>query len=315
MSDKSAKEIRNLINLKPTTAFKIINNERVETEVENLLINDILEVRPGERIPIDCIIIEGQCQIDISALTGEAFPQNVTVSDELFSGSINLNSIIRVSVTNLSADSMLQKVIKIVEEASTETPKSQAIIEKYESSYVLAIFVTAILIALFAPLLFNIDQADASYKAIILLIVASPCAIMASVVPASLAAIAHGARHGLLIKGSYKLEELSRVKAICFDKTGTLTKGKPTVLKTVLADDFNETKFLSLIASLEFNSNHPLAKAVVDYTKQRNIERQPISNFIDLPGSGISGIINETEYFIGNLQFIKKYCQDSKSDL
>ena len=303
--EKSKKELSKLINLTPTTTTKIVNEKRIEVCIDDLQVGDIIEIKPGGRIPIDCTVVSGTSQIDNSALTGEAFSIDINIDDSLYSGAINLNSIITCHVDKLGVDSMLQKIVQVVKDSENKKPSAQVLIEKYENLYVIIIILLALFISIFASLLFGIDQSLATYKALVLLVVASPCAIMASVSSAVLATISHGAKNGVLIKGGLELEELSRIKAICFDKTGTLTNGTPLVTDIVLTSDIDISDFYSIVNNFEKKSTHPLANAVVNYTNNFDVKELLITDFLEIGGFGLQGLINKKLYKIGNHKHVE----------
>ncbi len=306
-TEKSHRELSKLIDLNPQTAYLVKGEERIEVKVETLKVGDLIEIKPGDRIPTDGTVTNGSTQIDNSSLTGEVFPINIKENDTILSGAINQTSIIHFRVDKLSTDSMLQKIIDIVENSKDEKPRTQVVLEKYEGMYVTIIILLAIIVWLATPLLFNIPLEVATYKALVILVVASPCAVMASIVPATIAAISTGAKNGILIKSGFKLEELSYVDAICFDKTGTITYGKPIVLEIVTIDKVKREEILGIVRGIEKNSNHPLAKSICNFIDTNNIEAKQVNDFKDDHGFGLSGIYNGTTYKIGKLEFVNEF--------
>lgn len=305
--NKSHKEISALMDLQPEEALLLSAGQEKKVHVSELIIGDHILVKPGERVPSDGKIVKGQTTIDEAAITGESMPVSKGTEDEIFAGTVNLNGSITVEITKLSNDTLFQKIIKLVQSAQSEKSPSQLFIERFEGRYVKVVLSVVALMMVLPHFLLGWSWTETFYRAMILLVVASPCALVASIMPATLAAISNGARHGILFKGGVHLENLSHLHAIAFDKTGTLTKGKPEVTDFVAVSDVSDVsaeEILAITASIERHSTHPLAQAIVNYaTEQLN---QPLSepNYIeDVPGWGVKAVIADEEWTIGKANF------------
>lgn len=306
--NKSHKEISALMDLQPEDALKITSNgKEVKVHISELIVGDHILVKAGERIPTDGIIIDGDTHIDQAAITGESIPVNKKINDEVFAGTVNLRGTITVEMTKPSDQTLFQKIIKLVQSAQSEKSPSQLFIEKFEGTYVKIVLI-AVLIMMFLPhYALGWSWTESFYRAMILLVVASPCALVASIMPATLAAISKGARHGILFKGGVHLENLGHLDAIALDKTGTLTKGKPEVTAVYVREDYTKEQFLHIVASIEKYSNHPLAQAIVRYSSKytKNPLVKPTSTE-DVSGWGVQGIIEGQQWQVGKADFVNK---------
>jgi Zn2+/Cd2+-exporting ATPase len=305
--NKSHKEISSLMELQPEEALLIANGIEKRIPVSELQIGDQILVKPGERIPSDGIITKGQTNIDEAAITGESIPVTKGDRAEVFAGTVNLTGAIMIKVTKGSSETLFQKIIELVQSAKSEKSPSQLFIEHFEGTYVKVVLIVVILMMFLPHFLLGWSWQEAFYRAMILLVVASPCALVASIMPATLSAISRGARHGILFKGGVHLENLSHLEAIAFDKTGTLTKGKPEVTEIVIKDGFNQESLLWKVASIENQSNHPLAQAIVKYTKSLISKDLTLPDSLeDLPGLGVKAELNGDHWKIGKADFAGK---------
>lgn len=304
--NKSHKEISALMDLQPEEALRILPNGMEEkVPVSKLEIGDFILIKPGERVPSDGMITEGLTNLDEAAITGESLPVSKTVKDEVFAGTVNLRGTITVEITKPSSETLFQKIINLVQTAQSEKSPSQLFIEKFESRYVKFVLIVVLLMMFMPHFLFGWDWTETFYRAMVLLVVASPCALMASIMPATLSAISNGARHGILFKGGIHLENLGNLKAIALDKTGTLTKGKPEVTDVIVRNDLTEEEFLYHIASVENYSNHPLATAIVRYAKAKiNKELVKPEGMEDIPGYGVQAFIGDVLWKVGKADFV-----------
>src|SRR5690606_18761686 len=225
----SEKEISSLMKLQPETAFRITNGKEEVVPISALQIGDHIIVRAGERIPADGYIVKGATSIDEAAITGESIPMEKRAGDEVLTGTVNLNGTLTIEVAKKASDSVFQKIIHLVQTAKSERSPSQLFIEKFEGTYVKVVLISATLMMFLPYYLLGWSWQDTFYRAMIFLVVASPCALVASILPATLSAISNGARKGILVKGGVHLENLSTIRAIAVDKTGTITNGKPIV--------------------------------------------------------------------------------------
>ncbi|MBO1627245.1 heavy metal translocating P-type ATPase [Bacillus arachidis] len=302
---KSQKEISALLDLQPEEALRISHGTEERIPVGQLEIDDIILIKPGERVPADGTIHSGETNIDEAAITGEPIPNEKRLGDEVFAGTVNLRGAIEVKITKRSDQTLFQKIIRLVQNAQSEKSPSQLFIERFEGTYVKGVLIIVALMLFVPHFILDWSWNETFYRAMILLVVASPCALVASITPAILSAISNGARSGILFKGGIHLERLASVKAIAFDKTGTLTQGKPTVTNVYVRDEISEKEVLYITASIESHSTHPLAEAIVKYAKHAyDITLTKPESVEDVTGFGLKGILENTAYKIGKADFI-----------
>ncbi|MFB5198433.1 heavy metal translocating P-type ATPase [Neobacillus sp. KR4-4] len=305
--NKSHKEISSLMKLQPEEAFLISDGSEKRVPVSMLHIGDLILIKPGERIPSDGMIIKGQTNIDEAAITGESMPVSKGDKEEVFAGTVNMTGSITVQVTKASHDTLFQKIIQLVQSAQSEKSPSQLFIERFEGTYVKLVLSVVFLMFFLPHFILGWSWQESFYRAMILLVVASPCALVASIMPATLSAISNGARRGILVKGGIHLENLSHLGAIAFDKTGTLTKGNPEVTEVIVKDGFDKDALIWKAASIESHSNHPLATAIVKYVKSNlNKELLHPDSLEDIPGWGVKATINGENWKIGKAAFVNQ---------
>ncbi|MEK4026074.1 heavy metal translocating P-type ATPase [Sporosarcina sp. FSL W7-1283] len=303
--NKSHKEISSLMEMQPEEAW-LITEDGSEQKVPtaSLSLGAVLLVKPGERIPVDGQVLSGITSVDMSAINGESIPVTKQENDELFAGTVNISGAIRMTMTKPSSETLFQKIIAMVQNAQSEKSPSQQFIERFEGTYV-KIVLAAVVIMMFLPhFLLNWDWTTTFYRAIVLLVVASPCALMAAIMPATLAAVSNGAKRGVLFKGGVHLEHLSSLNAFAFDKTGTLTTGKPVVMDFIVRKDTNPKEALALFAGVESLSNHPLAKAIIQYANEQEVIPERNLHIEDVPGYGIKAETDNGMIRIGNPRFV-----------
>ncbi|WP_079523634.1 heavy metal translocating P-type ATPase [Solibacillus isronensis] len=303
--NKNNREISSLMELQPEEAWLVRGGfEPIKVSVKDLKINDHILVKPGERIPADGEIFKGVSTVDEAAITGESMPITKNVGNEVFAGTVNLNSVLTVKVTKPSSETLFQKIITLVQSAHSEKSPSQQFIERFESVYVKAVLL-AVAVMMFLPhYLLGWDWTTTLYRAMVLLVVASPCALVASIMPATLSAISNGARNGILVKGGVHLEHLSAIRVLAVDKTGTLTQGTPVVTDFIVREDLDKQQTLALIAGIEGQSNHPLAQAINAFAKKENVITPHSITIEDIPGYGMKAQFNEQSYLIGKPDFV-----------
>jgi Cd2+/Zn2+-exporting ATPase len=301
---RTERDIRSLMSLTPDTARVMLHGEEQEIPIEKLQVGDMVLVKPGELIPTDAIITEGYSTLNEAPITGESLPVEKTVGNEVFAGTINGNGALKLKVHQPPESSLIQRVIQLVKQAQTEAPPSQLFIERFERGYAQIIVLAGILVAIVPPVLLNWDWETTIYRALIFLVVASPCALMASIMPTLLSGIANGARQGILFKTGAQLEMIGRVKAIAFDKTGTLTTGKLQVVQIIPATRQSERRVLQMAAALEAYSEHPIGQAIVQAAQQQQLELPPVTNVKAEVGQGISGEVEGRAVLVGKAPFI-----------
>ena len=300
---RTERSIQGLMSLTSDTARKLVDGQEQIVSVAELQIGDRVLVKPGELIPTDGIVIEGFSELDRSSITGESIPVETTVGDEVFAGTINGNGVLKIQIDRSPESSLIQRVIRLVEQAQTETPPSQQFIERFERGYAKAIVLLGILLGTLPPFLLGWTWEETVYRALIFLVVASPCALMAATMPALLSGIANGARHGILFKNAAQLEAIGQVKAIAFDKTGTLTTGKPQVVQVMAVE--NTDRLLQVAAAIESMSEHPIGAAIVRAAQKQGGEWTEAVNIQAQTGRGITGEVEGKIAVVGKAAFVQ----------
>lgn len=302
--NKSHKEISALMDMQPEEAWLVQQDGSLtRVKVDTLQIGDIVMIKPGERVPTDGHIVEGATSIDEAAITGESIPVSKFVGDEIFAGTVNMTGAIQMEMTKPSSESLFQKIIDLVQSAQSEKSPSQQFIERFEGTYVKVVLLAVALMMFLPHFLLDWSWNTTFYRAMVLLVVASPCALVASIMPATLSAISNGARNGVLFKGGLHIEHLSVLKAVAFDKTGTLTQGKPVVTDFIVRPHEDSKQMLSMLAGIEHNSNHPLAVAITTYAKAQHVSFTKAA-IQDIPGYGLEATIDNTHYKVGKMDFV-----------
>ena len=302
---RTERSIRSLMSLTADTARVVLYGDEREVAINKLEIGDRILVKPGEIVPTDAIIIEGFSSLNQASITGESMPVEKTTGDEVYAGTINGFGALQLEVHKTPESSLIQRVIRLVQQAQTEAPPSQMFVEKFERGYARLIVVLGLLLAILPPFILGWNWEDTIYRALIFLVVASPCALMASIMPALLSGIANGAKQGILFKSGAQLEIIGKVRAIAFDKTGTLTTGKPQVVQIVPAAGYTETEVLQLAAALEVYSEHAIALAIVQAAQQQQLALPTATVVQAKVGQGIIGKINNQIIAIGKAEFVE----------
>ncbi|MEH2075700.1 MAG: heavy metal translocating P-type ATPase [Nostoc sp.] len=302
---RTERSIRSLMSLTSDTARVLLQGREEEIPISQLKVGDEIVVKPGELIPTDGIILSGYSTLNQAAITGESLPVEKTVGAEVFAGTLNGYGALQIKVHKPAQSSLIQRVIRLVEQAQTEAPPSQEFIDRFEKGYAKVIVVAGILLATLPPFLWGWDWETTIYRALTFLVVASPCALMAAIMPTLLSGIANGARQGILFKNGAQLEKIGKVRAIAFDKTGTLTTGQLQVFQVISVGEYTQADVLKAAASVESYSEHPIGKAIVqaagDLDLVGAIQVQAI------PGQGIVGIAQEQQVIVGNAVFVQQY--------
>lgn len=307
---KSRNAINNLLELRPSQGLRR-NEDGTEEEVpvEELNIGDIIIVKPGEHIPIDGTIKKGQTTVDQSTITGESMPVSREAGDSVFAATLNENGVIEIKVTKKATDTTVSKIIELVESAQQSKAKTQRFLENFEPRYAVTVVVAVILLILVPWLGFGREFDPTFYRAITVLVVASPCALIISTPASIISAIANGAKNGILFKGGSYVEQTVGIDTIAFDKTGTLTQGKPVVTDLLFfdpaasefsTDEHHIEHLLGIAAGCELHSEHHLAEAIVQKAKEQKIDPFPIKNMQATPGKGVRAEWNNTPVAIGN---------------
>lgn len=300
---KTSDAIRKLINLAPKTATVIREGRKMEVDLEEIAVGDIIEIKPGGSIPVDGVIVEGSSSIDQSSITGESIPVEKTVGNNVVSGTINKNGYLKMKATKVGDNTTLSQIIKLVEEASNSKAPISKIADKVSSVFVPVVISIAILTVVIW-LIVGQSFEFALTMGIAVLVISCPCALGLATPVAIMVGTGKGAENGILIKSAESLERLHLVDTVVFDKTGTITEGKPKV--TDIVSNLTQKEFLKIAGSLEKNSEHPLAEAVLEKVKEESIELLEVTKFIVISGRGVKGKIDGIEYIGGNILFMKE---------
>ncbi|WP_404452059.1 cadmium-translocating P-type ATPase [Virgibacillus necropolis] len=302
--EQTRKSIRNLMDLAPSEAWIKVSSELVKKPVEEVSVGQIVVIKPGDRIPLDGEIIQGETSVNQAPITGESIPVDKLIGDTVYAGTINESGSIEIKVTKLVEDTTISKIIHLVEEAQEQKAPTQAFIDKFASIYTPIVFVLAIVVIVLPPLLGLGTWGEWVYKGLALLVVACPCALVISTPVAIVSAIGNAAKNGVLIKGGTFLEKAGAINAIAFDKTGTLTEGKPTV-SDVEALTTSADELISLALTLEDYSTHPIAKTIVEYAKDNGVQVKKGELFKNIVGKGVQATINGEVHYAGNLKLFE----------
>ena len=298
--NKARQSISQLMDIAPPTAIIRKDGKLVEVDTEHIQINDVLIVKPGQKIAMDGVVLKGTSAVNQASITGESMPVMKSIEDEVFAGTLNEEGSLEVKVTKRVEDTTIAKIIHLVEEAQAEKAPSQKFVDKFAKYYTPAIIMIAILVAILPPL-FGADWQPWIYQGLAVLVVGCPCALVVSTPVAIVTAIGNAAKQGVLIKGGIHLEEIGRLQAIAFDKTGTLTKGYPEVshVEAVIPKEF-----LQKVMSIETYSQHPLAQAIVRYGAKEHIHDVEVEHFHSVTGKGAEGVVEGTKWSVGSVSWI-----------
>ena len=305
--DKTSSAIKKLMGLQPKNARVVRNGKEMDVPLSDLLRNDFVIVRPGEKIPVDGVITEGNTSIDESMITGESIPVDKKVEDKVIGGTINKNGSITFKATAIGKDTVISQIIKMVEQAQGSKAPIQSLADKIASVFVPTVIGIALVTFLIWYFAAGAVFTYAMINFIAVLVIACPCALGLATPTAIMVGTGVGASNGILIKNAESLERAHKIKSVVLDKTGTITEGKPSVTDIIKLNGYDEQKLVQLTASIENKSEHPLGMAIVDYAKGKNISLSIVEGFNSLTGLGLTAVVDGQAVAIGNLTMMKEY--------
>lgn len=300
---RARRAIQSLLELTPDTALVKRGDQIQELRVEEIKVGETVVVKSGARVPLDGVVTSGESAINQAPITGESMPVEKKSGDTVFAGTINGEGALEVKVTKGHTDTTLAKIIKLVGEAQGQKAPSQRFVDRFAKVYTPAVFAVAILVLLSGPLLFHGEWMTWIYRALVLLVIACPCALVISTPVSIVSGLTAMARRGVLIKGGVFLEEVGKLKALAVDKTGTITEGKPRVQQVIPWNGKSEEEILRVAAAIDTHSEHPLAQAVVKFAEEKKIQFPRSENYQSKTGRGAEAQIDGHLYFVGNHRF------------
>ena len=317
--DRSRNAIKALLKLRPNEATAIRNGKEERVPISDLRIDDHVIVLPGESIAADGVIVNGQSAVNQASITGESVPVDKEAGDIVFAGTMNGSGALEVRVTRLASNSTLSRIIQMVETAQHQRARTQYLLETFESYYAVGVIIATFGLIVIPWFVLGHEFYSSFYRAMVILVVASPCALIISTPASILSAIANGARRGILYKGGAYLERMAEVKAVAFDKTGTLTQGKMKLTDIYVSktnpDNVTESPLLALSAALEGRSEHPIAKAVVNEATERRVNVPAMTHFVSMPGRGVHAKVEGYLTWIGGFRMFEEHGETIPDDV
>ena len=308
---RARRAVEALLDLAPPSVRVLENGAVVERAPADVTVGTLFAVRPGDRIPLDGEVVRGVSDVNQAPITGESILATKQPGDPVFAGTINGHGALEVTSTKPAGDTTLAHIIRLVGEAQSRRAPSELWVERFARVYTPAVFATAVIVAFVPPLVFDASWTGWTYRALVLLVIGCPCALVISTPVTIVAALASAARNGILIKGGVFVEAPAKLTAIAFDKTGTLTEGRPVVTEAVPLNDHSEAQLLASVAGLEAHADHPLARAIVEYARARRIQLPVVSDFQIMPGKGARGRIDGREYWLGSHRYLEERAQET----
>ena len=297
--NNSRKSIKELMNIRPDYANVLRDGEEAVVSPDEVAIDERIVVKPGERVPLDGIVVKGNTTLDTMALTGESMPREAAVGDTVISGCINLTGVLEVKVTKVFAESTVSKILDLVENATSKKAQTENFISRFAKYYTPGVVIAAVLVAVLPPVILQESFAVWLYRALSFLVISCPCALVISIPLSFFGGLGGASKAGILIKGSTYLEQLAQAEVVVMDKTGTLTKGNFVVQKVVVADDMTEEELVELAAIAECHSKHPISLSVKNYYG-REIDAARLGSVEEISGFGVKAVIDGDMYFVGN---------------
>jgi Cd2+/Zn2+-exporting ATPase len=304
--------IGKLMNLSPPRAIlKQADGQTNEVSPEEVPVGSVVVVRPGEKLPLDGKVVSGSSSINQASITGESVPLEKRINDSVFAGTVNGDGLLEIETTRLVEDTTLAKIIRMVGDAQSQRAPSEKWVEKFAAIYTPLVMLASISVLCIPPLLLQANWNESLYRALVLLVIACPCALVISTPVSIVAALASAARHGVLIKGGLFVEIPARLRAIALDKTGTLTEGKPSVVQLVPLNGHDEQELLHRAGGLERGSTHPLAQAIVAEALKRKADLPDVDQFEIIQGKGARGVIDGKLYWLGSHRYLEERGQET----
>ena len=304
-ADRARRSIEALMELKPEVATIRSNGEEKVVPVGDVWPGEVFVVRPGDRIPLDGVVVEGTSEVNQATITGESAPAVKDLGDNVYAGTINIDGFLAVKVTKVMEETVLARILRLVEEAEESRSPTEAFVDRFARYYTPAVIVLAVLVAVIPPLFFQQSFQYWLYRALVMLVVACPCALAISTPVAMISAITSAGRNGVLVKGSTFIEQMSATKAIAFDKTGTLTMGELGVTD-VISPVLSERELLRRAVALEAKAEHPIAKAIMEKAAEEGVDIVETTDFKAYVGRGVEACIDEKTCCIGNMRLFEE---------
>jgi Cd2+/Zn2+-exporting ATPase len=297
--ERAKKSIGSLVKLTPQTATVKRDGQNLKLHAHAVDVDEIVVVMPGDKIPLDGIIVKGISSVNEAAITGESIPVTKNEGDTVYAGTINEEGYFELRVTKRSDETVLSKIIDLVKTSQNNKSKTEAFIDKFSNYYTPSILLLAVIVATVPPFILGLNFDTWFYRALVLLVVSCPCALAISTPVSMVSGITAGTNNGVLIKGGEYVEEMQRIRTIVFDKTGTLTEGKLELTDIIPLNNYSKDRIIEITGSLESKSKHPIAEAVVKYTEEKGIKLLEITNFKSVTGKGVKGQINKEMFYVG----------------
>ncbi|MGZ4901428.1 MAG: heavy metal translocating P-type ATPase [Halobacteriota archaeon] len=303
-SDRARQEIGSLLRLAPEMAVVVRDGQEVVVHAHEVDVGETVAVKPGEKVPLDGVIISGTSSINQAALTGESVPVAKTVGDTAFAGTISEDGYLEVRVTKRSDETTLSHIVQLVDEAQRKKTPTEAFIDRFSYYYTPVVIILAALVVVVPVLLFGLPFSEWFYRALVLLVISCPCAMAISTPVSMISGLTAAAGRGILIKGGDVVEELQDVRAVIFDKTGTLTEGRPAVTDVISTNGATERELVQIAASLGAKSTHPASQAIAKKAVEDKITLLPVSDVQSVPGKGMTGHLNGDTFYVGSRSFL-----------
>lgn len=303
---RARRAIGSLMELAPETALRKQGDDIRESPVAEIKVGDTILIKPGARIPLDGVVTKGGSSVNQAPITGESVPVEKQPGSQVFAGSINVDGSLEVKVSRPASDSTVARIIQLVEEAQSRKAPAQRFVDTFARYYTPAVMGVALVIAVAPPLVAGAAWESWIYRALVMLVIACPCALVISTPVSVVSGLTAAARRGVLIKGGAYLEALGRVRALAMDKTGTITEGRPRVIDVIALDSTGSHQLIRVAAALESHSEHPLAKAIIAHARQENVSIPAVEKFRSFVGRGVEGHIDGHDYFAGNHRLVEE---------